>query len=113
MSNPSLSLRHRHGRRVGRLRLSRHGKSDNQTARVSLRLAPAGIRSGLPSGGDLFLLRLPPLGLATDVFHRRITRPAWAFRPLPGQRIGGVAEDSPLHLDPSVPPICPPPETFP
>ena len=43
-------VRHRHGRRVGRGRLARHGKGSTPAARLSFRPAPAGIRARLPSG---------------------------------------------------------------
>src|SRR5207249_4175745 len=77
---------------------ARHGEGATATARRHVGAAAAGLRSRLSVGGAVLPARLPPLGLAAAVLHRR---PAGAARPVrarPRARVGRVARDPAREL---------------
>ena len=67
-------------------------------ARISFRLASAGIRLRVSAGSGLFLFCVSTLGLAADVFYRRAACASGIVRPLQGKRVRGLAENSPNQL---------------
>ncbi len=73
------SLRHRHGRRVGRGRIARSRIGAGKMARRSLRPAAGRLRARLSSRRRRLLDSLSALGMARAIFHRRRARAAHAF----------------------------------
>ena len=71
VSNPAHHLRHRHGRRVGRRSLARHGKCSAKVARDPLRNRAKRIFHRLPAGGRRGALRSARLGMARHVLGGR------------------------------------------
>src|SRR5258705_14004496 len=59
-------------------------------AGVLLGAGAAGLRRRLSPRRLLFLLRVPPLGMASDVFHRRPPRAAGVVRSIPGEGVRGL-----------------------
>ena len=80
------ALRHRHGGRVGRRRVARHGEGPPRWRGMLSGFLQEGYAVGYLLAAVLLLLRLPALGLAADVLHRRAARAAGALRPLPRAR---------------------------
>src|ERR1041385_1976815 len=81
------------GLSMRRGRLARDGESAPRPPGALLGLPPGGLRLRLPPRRDRVLLRLPALGLAPALLHRRAPGAAGHLRPLAGERVRGVAQD--------------------
>src|ERR1700677_1149553 len=84
---------------MGRRRLACDGKSSSQASWISFRFTATGIRTRLFVGCSLFLYCLSPLGLAADVFYRRIACSAGTFCALQSKRVGSMAQNSSAELE--------------
>lgn len=74
-------LRNRHGRRMGRGCVAGNGIGPREVARNALRRVAGGICAWKSAGRASALDHFPALGLARDVFHRRLARAADAIHP--------------------------------
>ena len=98
VSRASRALRDRNGRRMGRRRVARDGEGAGSPARRALRIPAGGLRGRQPARRPVFLLRVPALGLASDVLHRRNPGAARALRALVRQGIRGLGADAASRL---------------
>src|SRR5205823_13933419 len=92
------AVRARHGGGVGRGGVARHGEGLAPLSRRDLRAAAAWLRAGLSARGPVLLLRVPALGLAAAVLHRRPAGAAGAVRASTSAGVRGVATDPARHL---------------
>ncbi len=92
-------VRHRDGRRVGRRCVAGDGEGADPAARSLLGVPAAGLRGRLPARGAVLLRRVPALGVAPPVLHRRAAGAAGGVHPLPGEGVGGVAALAGAHLE--------------
>ena len=83
---------------MGRGRVARDGEGAAAAARRDVGAAAAGLCGRLSARGAVLFDRLPALGLAAAVFHRRSAGAARALRARPRAGVGGVARDPSREL---------------
>ena len=80
------ALRHRHGRRMGRRRVAGDGIGSGEVARIYFRGCCRKATRSDSAGGGCVPVCLSALGLAANVFRRRLAGAAHAFHSRQGER---------------------------